>query len=313
VAEGRVRGSSILLKSLAAISQANLSVAGAGNRQLPTHVILSAMIVRILRWCFRWWPFMHGRGWILRLARLLLGRGAVRFDIGGGTFIEGPLDDWMILWAFMRQHERDAPFQCSLDLLRDGDVALDIGANLGIWSLLAAKRGARVHAFEPVPEMVARLRHHARLSGAALTIHPFALGAEAGSLPFFAARDGNTGASSFARRSVEDEEIRVPVETLDGYVERHGIPHARMLKVDVEGAEILVFRGARKLLSSGHAPSVFFEVDEELCARFGTTPQEVKQFLVDCGYRIYRRRRNVFAPVSVDEPHGHEDLFALKS
>src|SRR5258706_3116834 len=111
------------------------------NCQPSTHVILSAMTVRFLRWLFRWWPFMHGRGWILRLARLLLGRGAVRFDIGGGTLIEGSLDEYMGIWAFMREHERDAPFQHSLDLLRHGQVAFDVGANLGIWSLLAARRG----------------------------------------------------------------------------------------------------------------------------------------------------------------------------
>src|SRR5437764_765446 len=73
---------------------------------------LKPMIVRILRWGFRLWPFMHGRGWILRLSRLLLGsRRPVRFDIGSGCLIEGSLDDWIIVWAFMRGHERDAPFQ----------------------------------------------------------------------------------------------------------------------------------------------------------------------------------------------------------
>src|SRR2546430_1917553 len=154
------------------------------------------MVVALLRWAFRWWPFMHGRGWILRLARLVIGARSVRFDIGGGTLIEGRLDDWMILWTFMRLHERDAAFQRSLDLLPPGDIAVDVGANLGIWALLAARRGARVHAFEPVPEMAARLRAHARLNGIDITITECALGAEEGTLPFFAARTGNTGASA---------------------------------------------------------------------------------------------------------------------
>lgn len=271
------------------------------------------MIVRVLRWGFRWWPFTRGRGWILRLARRLLGNGAVRFDIGGGTLVEGPLSDWMVLWTFMRQHERDLAFQRSLGLLRPGGVALDVGAHFGTWSLLAARRGVRVHAFEPVPEMVDRLRRHARLNAAAgIVVNSVAAGAECGMVPFFAVRGGNTGSSSLMRMGVEGDEIRVPVVTLDAYVEREGIEHVQVLKVDVEGAEALVFRGARALLAKDDAPAVFFEVDAELCARFGATPREVKQFLVDCGYGIYRWRRAAFAPVAVDEQHGHEDLFALK-
>src|SRR5436190_22989067 len=168
------------------------------------------MIIRILRWAFRVWPFMHGRGWILRLARLLLGRKAVRFDVGGGTLVDGALDDWMVLWTFMRLHERDQGFQHSLALLKPGDVALDVGANFGVWSLLAARRGARVVAFEPVPELVSRLREHVRLNGVGgVTVNAAAAGAEEGSLPFFAARAGNSGASSLARAGAADEEIHV--------------------------------------------------------------------------------------------------------
>src|SRR3954447_13607527 len=111
-----------------------------------------SMTVRALRWPLRWWPFMRGRGWILRLARLRFGRRAVRFDVGGAS-IEGSLDDWMTIWTFLRGHERDEGFQHSFAMLKPGDVAFDVGANVGVWSLLAARRGARVHAFEPVPEM----------------------------------------------------------------------------------------------------------------------------------------------------------------
>lgn len=266
-----------------------------------------APLIQFLRLLFRLWPFMHGRGWILRAARLLLRAGPVRFDIGGNTFIEGPLSDWMILWTFMRLHERDAPFQHSLALLRPGQVALDVGANLGIWSLLAARRGARVQAFEPVPAMVARLREHVAMNGAvSIEVHPLALGAESGSLPFFAVPEGNTGASSFSRRE-GSVEMRVDVAPLDSVVDR-----ADFLKVDVEGAEIHVFRGARRLLSSEHAPIVFFEIDEQLCQSFGVSSIEVKRVLAECGYGIYRWDGRAYVPVAAEERHGHEDLFALK-
>lgn len=265
------------------------------------------VVTRFLRVCLRYWPFMHGRGRILDAARLLLGPAPVRFDIGCGATIEGPLSDWMIVWTFIRGHERDAPFQRSLTLLQPGDVAIDVGANLGIWSLLAARRGARVHAFEPVPAIAARLRQHIADNGAAVDVNQLAAGSERGSLPFFAVADGNTGASSLSRQRDDSEEIDVDVVPLDDLID-----HADLMKVDVEGAEILVFRGARRLLSSDDAPIVFFEMSEQLSGSFGASGADVKRFLADCGYRIYRWDGRRFTAVTVEERHGHEDLFALK-
>jgi FkbM family methyltransferase len=269
--------------------------------------MLRDVTIRFLRFGFRIWPFMHGRGWILRAAKLLLGSGPVRFDVGGGTFIEGPLSDYVIVWTFMRGHERDAPFQKSLALLQPGDFAIDAGANLGVWSLLASKRGAWIEAFEPAPAMAARLRAHIASNRASAAAYDIALGAERTTLPFFAVSDGNTGASSLARHHDAAVETHVEVAPLDDMFSR-----ATFLKVDVEGAEILVFRGARRILSSDDAPIVFFEVVDRFCRDFGTTSAGVKQFLVDCGYGIYRWDGRRFTAVDVNESHEQEDLFALK-
>ncbi|HVR41175.1 MAG TPA: FkbM family methyltransferase [Thermoanaerobaculia bacterium] len=271
------------------------------------------IVIRALRAAFRIWPFMHGRGWILRAARLLLGSNPIRFDIGRGAFIDGTLDDWMILWTFMCRHEADAPFQRSLDLVQRDAVVLDVGANFGVWSLLASKRGANVHAFEPVPAMVSRLRDHIALNDAnSIAVHTIALGENEGTAPFFAVTSRNTGASALVRRAEDDVELRVDVITLDHWIERENIDRVDLMKVDVEGAEILVFRGARRFLSSANAPIVFFEINEKLCASFGATTRDVKQLLVECGYGIYRWRRSKFESVSLEERHEHEDLFALK-
>ena len=272
-------------------------------------------VVRLLRAGFGSWPFMHGRGWLLRASRLLLGRGPVRFHVGSGACIDGALDDWMTLWPFMRLHECDAPFQRSLAFLPHDGVAIDVGAHVGVWSLLAAARcpAARIHAFEPVPEIAARLRDHTRMNGAAgVVVNEAAAGAENGSRPFFAVREANTGASSFARRRDGDVELRVAVVALDDYAAQAGLEAVDLIKVDVEGAELLVFRGARRLLASERAPVVFFEIDDTLCAACGVTGRAVKQLLMDTGYGIYRWAGGRFSRVGADERHRHEDLFALK-
>jgi len=271
--------------------------------------------VRLVRAGFRRWPFPRGSGLLLRLSRLVLGKKPVTFDVGDGTYIEGNLDDWMILWLFVCGHEKDESFQRSLKLVRPNGVAIDVGAHVGVWSLLAATRvpSARIHAFEPVPERVERFRAHAQQNEATgIVINPCVAGAENGAFSFFVVHEGNTGASSLVRRAASDVEIRVPMVTLDTYVAQNTIDRVDVIKVDVEGAEILVFKGAAKLLSGDDAPAIFFEADDKLSASFGVSTRQTKELLARYGYFIYRWRDGKFASVSIEEPHGHEDLFALK-
>lgn len=270
--------------------------------------------VRVLRFGFRTWPFERGRGWLLRLSRALLHEPVV-YHVGQRTRIETGLAEWMSRWTFMCLHEQDESFQHSLDLLRPGSVAVDVGANVGVWSLLAVERrpGVRVHAFEPVSAVAAQLRRHIALNGLdTIVANVVAVAAEDGTARFFVNHTTNTGASSLFHRPIPSVEISVPVVTLDSYLAQAGVDRVDVLKVDVEGAEIYVFKGARRLLSSEDAPAVFFEIDARLCAAAGTTTTEVKQLLIDYGYGVFRRRGGAFVRVGLDEPHGHEDLFALK-
>ena len=271
--------------------------------------------VRVVRAGFRRWPFARGSGLLLRLSHLVLGKKLVTFDIGGGTYIEGRLDDWMILWPFVCGHEKDEAFQRSLELIPPDGVVFDVGAHVGIWSLLAARRvpSAQIHAFEPVPERVERLRAHVQQNGAyGIVINSCAAGAENGSFSFFGVHEGNTGASSLVRRAASDVEIRVPMVTLDAYVAQKQIERVDVIKIDVEGAEILVFNGATTLLSGDDAPSIFFEADDKLSASFAVSTRQTKELLARHGYGIYRWRKAKFITVTIEEPHGHEDLFALK-
>ena len=273
-----------------------------------------ALTVRMVRAGFRRWPFERGRGCLLRLAHRLFPHPLV-YRVGAWTRIEAALDDSSGVWTFTCRHEDDEGFQRSLDLLRPGGAAIDIGANIGVWSLLAAERqpDARIHAFEPVPEVAARCRRHVTLNGlGTIVLNVAAVAAEDGVAPFYAIRTENTGASSLIRRRFPADEIAVPVITLDTYIERGRLDRVDVLKVDVEGAERLVFIGGRRTLARADAPAIFFEVDERLCAAAGTTPREVKQLLIAYGYGIFRWRRGAFVPVAIDERHGHEDLFALK-
>src|SRR5439155_24972655 len=118
-----------------------------------------------------------------------------------------------------------------------------------VWSLLAAERqpDARIHAFEPVPEVAAHCRRHVAVNGLeTIVLNVAAVAAESGVAPFYAVRTENSGASSLISRRLDADAITVPVVTLDTYVERARLDRVDVLKVDVEGAERLVFIGGRR-------------------------------------------------------------------
>jgi hypothetical protein len=123
---------------------------------------------------------------------------------------------------------------------------------------------------------------------------------------------GNSGAGSLARKPGEAS-VAVPVTTLDEFCHQRGLSRVDLLKVDVEGAELKVFRGAQQLLASSGAPIIMFEVGESLTAGFGASTSEVKRFLAALGYGVYRYAKGLLVSVPNDEVHPTpEDLLAFR-
>jgi FkbM family methyltransferase len=197
-------------------------------------------------------------------------------------------------------------------------VAIDVGANIGLWALPAARRvGPRGHvwAIEPVPAVAQRLKAGAELSGIAnLTCDEVALAERRERRTLYAGSTANSGGAGFIRRPEADAPFDVTTTTLDEFCASRGIDAVDVLKTDVEGAERLVFQGGERLLSSPAAPAVFFEVDSELTGSLGWTPQDTCATLRGFGYSIYRLASGgAFEEVATGrEPSEHVDLFAFK-
>jgi len=100
--------------------------------------------------------------------------------------------------------------------------------------------------------------------------------------------------------------------TLDSYCDAVGIDSIAVVKVDVEGAERLVFEGGRRRLARDDGPAIMFEVNEELAALFGSSTVSVKRLLGDFGYRIFRFDGRALHEVRKEEHHSGEDLIAFK-
>jgi len=154
--------------------------------------------------------------------------------------------------------------------LRPGMTVYDIGANIGFFSLLAARLvGAtgRIMAFEADPEIAARLQENVgRNQGAPISVEEKAVWSSSRSV-FFARADAKVSPDRGLGYVIGDDAersaagtIRVEAVSVDEYVDKSGAPD--FIKCDVEGAEVEVFRGADKLLNE-RPPVILCEMHGE--------------------------------------------------
>lgn len=126
--------------------------------------------------------------------------------------------------------------------LRAGDIAYDIGANVGFFTLLMAHivgPGGHVHAFEPLPANLAQLRRHIAINGLHnVTVHPVAISDATGQATFKTANHDSEG------RLSNDGDITVQTVALDDL--RLPLPH--LIKMDIEGEECLALSGMARTL-----------------------------------------------------------------
>jgi FkbM family methyltransferase len=164
-------------------------------------------------------------------------------------------------------------------------TVMDVGANWGLYSLLISRAvgpSGKVYAFEPVPEIFARLKEHIALNNATNVIPvPIALSDEKGT----AKMSVKEGESSLFRR-VSDEFVEVQVERLDDFVEREKIERVDAIKIDVEGAELKVIRGADKTIRRDK-PILMVEIQAATLQAAGTTPEELFETIVSYGYNAF--------------------------
>jgi FkbM family methyltransferase len=177
--------------------------------------------------------------------------------------------------------------------LREGDIAVDIGAHCGVYSILmAAKCGHTGHvvAFEPDPHSREVLVKNLNLNPCIRrpTVEACACSDEIGQATLFSG--GGNSRSSLVRSAVElsfvhnTEEIQVPVVTLDSYLLERNLPEPRCVKIDAEGAEIRILKGAKRILLS--SADLVCELHPYAWPEFGNTLAELKDLAAAAGRRI---------------------------
>jgi FkbM family methyltransferase len=174
---------------------------------------------------------------------------------------------------------------CFLALLQSAGAGavIDVGANVGLYALLAgAGSGRDVRAFEPTPELAAVARNAARRNGLDVVVEELALGRERGRATLFLSDRTDSSNSLAAGFRPSSRQIEISVETLDAYCARTGVAPA-IIKVDTETTEPDVLAGAAATIAR-HRPWIICEV------LHGRRPGELAEVMAPHGYTWYHLR-----------------------
>lgn len=177
------------------------------------------------------------------------------------------------------------------NFLRPGMTFFDVGAYHGIYSVIAATklRGhGQIIAFEPSARERRRLALHLQMNSAQVSVEPYAVTSEAGSFPFFTVASGFTSMNSLVFPPVQNpvRETRVEGISLDQYLATREIANIHLMKVDIEGAELVAFRGARGVLDSVR-PLIICEVLDWVARPWGYQAREIVKSLGSLGYQWF--------------------------
>jgi FkbM family methyltransferase len=183
-------------------------------------------------------------------------------------------------------------------LLPPAGVAFDVGAHHGEWTLhvLRQSPGVLVHAFEPSPPTNELLRHTLapHIASGRVVVSAVALGSSPGAATFHHYLDA-PGLSTFHRRATTEVEqniapptqISVPVSTIDEYSRAAGVPRIDFLKIDTEGNELAVLKGAGGMLRSNAIECIQFEYGGTYLDA-GITLAQVFDYLMPFDYSLLR-------------------------
>jgi len=238
----------------------------------------------------RYWRILRGqrRPWKFLVSRALMRLGFSRWlTIRQAGFVLRfhPSSLSAALWIDPDDHQAEAVF--FRRYLRPGDVVLDVGANVGLTTLVASRavgeRG-KVYAFEPHPAVFAYLEDNLALNGAGNVVaENVALGDREGTARISDMRSDDHNFIDSSGTGIEVAERRL--DQLDT-----GESRISLLKIDVEGYERFVLEGAAKTLE--RTECVFFESWDRHFARYDYSSTDLLRWLRDRGWAVFRLGAN---------------------
>lgn len=242
-------------------------------------------------------PSTHGRSLMTYIAQRFGAPPASGvYEVGSGIVMDLDTSEHVESAIYFRAFETLC-VSVVLDYLKPGGVFVDVGANVGYYSLLAKKRAGpsgRVLAFEANPKTLIKLKRNIEMNELdGIEVFEGALSDKAGTLQLFAPTSTfhhgikNHGESSLRNQGwAEHVEFTVQADTLDARLPGD-VKQIDVLKIDVEGSEPMVFRGAEQTIRK-HKPVILMEINKRASQCFDFGPFDAARQLLDYnpGYKL---------------------------
>jgi len=252
---------------------------------------LSRMALSSIRLASRAWPFPFGKDFTS-----YVGAFATKVGLLGSEWYEFQPGLWM------RLNMRDLVQQTILlegvwdpsltkfiqSNLSSGDVFVDVGAHVGYFTLLASRRvgpSGTVLAIEPNPFALDQLRQNVERNDLRnVLVVPTACGASRGAVKLYLHSESNSSmASMYPGEATASSAVEVPCTKLDELCQQRGVQRMKLVKVDVEGAELFVLRGMTRIMREMR-PGIVLELHPQLLEDVGTPLDAVMALLREFDY-----------------------------
>ncbi len=172
------------------------------------------------------------------------------------------------------------------NLLKNGDVFVDVGGNEGYFTALASRVGAKVFCIEPQSRLLPVIAKNLEENKCKeVTISHLGFSETAGTTEIFLRPTTNTGSSSFFQSSkFSSTKETIKTVSMDSYFAVNKIEKVRLMKIDCEGAEGLVMKGAREVFKNKKVEILAMEYHPQVLSQEDIS--EIDLFLKECGYLL---------------------------
>jgi FkbM family methyltransferase len=272
--------------------------------------MFNKILRKILIKYFELTPFSKGKDKLFHLGkkRSLFNTPFI-FKFRPGTRMYVDIKDFIQINIFFHKYYEKPETLVWLEMVKQAKVIFDIGANVGYYSLIAAGNSkANIFSFEPISSTFEKMVKNKNLNKF-VNIKPFrnVVSDKRGMAKIYLGDQLNRGMSSMIKSELlSDEFEEVEAIVLDEFCQRHSIDKVDLVKIDVEGSEMLVLGGMNKILDVSH-PLIMIEVDKETQAKFGYSIYDIYNILGDKGYKPYRILENKV----IQEIHEPEEQMGL--
>ncbi len=210
-----------------------------------------------------------------------------RVRLKNGIYFELLIGDWVQENIFFLGEYEGAELQFVEKSLREGDVFIDIGANIGLYTLHASSwvgTGGKVIAFEPLPQNYQSLNNNISINnGENIVSENLAVADSKGEIEiFYNDMDANSGMASAYLTEYSGSE-KIDAVSLDQYLLQHPVEKIDFIKMDIEGGEYKALLGMKSTLVD-YSPILLIELNEEVLSKTSHSNVDILNFLIGLGY-----------------------------